>query len=243
MPLRAADLSEPWTFHGGATSRDIYLRLRTGMTGTPMPSFADAASEAEMWNLANYVVSLARKPVWSMTADEVQQFYARLDAQAKADPVARGAQLVETLGCVQCHSPVDEGKRMLPGMKLAGGMMIRVTPFGDFPAGNLTSDKATGLGAWTDDEIKRVITRGILRDGSRLLPYPMDYPSFSTMTPQDLDAMVAYLRTVPPVSNKVPPPSRPLLPVYLWGKFKMLILGGDPPMVFFTGNSGAKGAQ
>ena len=69
MPLRAADLTEPWTFHGGATSRDIYLRFRTGMTGTPMPSFADAASDAEMWDLANYVVSLARKPVWSMNAD------------------------------------------------------------------------------------------------------------------------------------------------------------------------------
>ena len=70
QPLRAADLTEPWTFHGGATSRDIYLRFRTGMTGTPMPSFADAATDAEMWDLANYVVSLARKPVWSMTADE-----------------------------------------------------------------------------------------------------------------------------------------------------------------------------
>ena len=42
------------------TSRDIYLRFRTGMTGTPMPSFADAASDVEMWDLANYVVSLAR---------------------------------------------------------------------------------------------------------------------------------------------------------------------------------------
>ena len=70
----------------------------------------------------------------------------------------------------------------------------------------------------------------------------MDYGSFSTLTPDDLDAIVAYLRTVPPVSNKVPPPSRPFLPVYLWGKFKMLILGGDPPMVFFAGNAGTKGA-
>jgi hypothetical protein len=86
MPLRAADLTEPWTFHGGATSRDIYLRFRAGMTGTPMPSFADAASEAEMWDLANYVVSLARKPVWSMNAEEVQQHYAQLAARAKADP-------------------------------------------------------------------------------------------------------------------------------------------------------------
>ena len=41
------------------------------MSGTPMPSFTDAATDAEMWDLANYVVSLARKPVWAMTADEV----------------------------------------------------------------------------------------------------------------------------------------------------------------------------
>lgn len=243
MPLRAADLTEPWTFHGGATSRDVYLRFRTGMTGTPMPSFADAATDAEMWDLANYVVSLARKPVWAMNADEVGEFYARQEAQARADPVKRGAQLVDTLGCVLCHSPVDEGKRILPGMTLAGGLLIRITPFGDYPTGNLTSDKATGLGNWSNDQIKRAITKGILRDGSRLLPFPMDYGSYSTLTPADLDAIVAYLRTVPAVPNRVPAPTRPFLPIYLWGKFQMLILGADPPMVFFAGNAGVKGAQ
>jgi mono/diheme cytochrome c family protein len=243
MPLRAADLTEPWTFHGGATSRDIYLRFRTGMAGTPMPSFADAASETDMWNLANYIVSRGRKPIWSMNAEEVQQFYAQQQAEAKADPVKRGAQLVDTLGCVGCHSPIDERKRMLPGMRLAGGLLMRINPFGDYPTGNLTSDKATGLGNWTNDEIKRAITKGILRDGSRLLPFPMGYGSLSTLTPDDLDALVAYLRTVPAVSNKVPPPSRPFLPVYLWGKFKMLILGDDPPTVSFPGNAGTKGAQ
>ena len=103
------------------------------MTGTPMPSFKDAASDGEMWDLANYVVSLARKPVWSMNAEEVAAFYARQDAEAKANPVKRGRYLVETLGCALCHSPVDEEKRMLPGMRLAGGMLLRVEPFGDYP--------------------------------------------------------------------------------------------------------------
>ena len=88
-----------------------------------------------------------------------------------------------------------------------------------------------------------MITKGILRDGTRLLPFPMDYGSFSTLASEDLDAIVAYLRTVPAVSNKVPPLTRTFLPVYLWGKFQMLILGGDPPMVFFAGNVGTKGAQ
>jgi hypothetical protein len=69
----------------------------------------------------------------------------------------------------------------------------------------------------------------------------MDYASYSTMKPEDLNAIVAYLRTVPPVSNKVPAPRSTFLPLYLWGKFKFLILGVDPPIVFFPGNAGAKG--
>ena len=243
QPLRAADLTEPWTFHGGATARDVYLRFRTGMAGTPMPSFADAASDNEMWDLSNYVVSMARKPVWSMNADEIKALYEGQAADAKANPVKRGAYLVETLACVVCHSPADEQKRMLPGLRLAGGMRLRIVPFGDYPTGNLTSDKATGLGNWSDEEIKRAITKGILRDGTRLLPYPMDYASYSTMTADDLNAIVAYLRTVPPVANKVPPPRRAFLPFYLWGKFKMLILEQDPPMVFFPGNAGTTGGR
>jgi mono/diheme cytochrome c family protein len=241
QPLRAADLTEPWTFHGGATAREIYLRFRTGMTGTPMPSFADAANDAEMWDLANYVVSLGRKPLWSMTAEEVTAYYADRDAKAKADPIARGNYLVQTLGCDLCHSPVDQEKRILPNLRLAGGLLVRVEPFGDFPTGNLTSDKETGLGNWSDDEIKRAITKGILRDGTRLLPYPMDYPSYSTLKAEDLDALVKYLRTIPPIVNRVPKLSWKPLPTYLWGKFRMLILGNDPPMIFFPGNVGSAG--
>ena len=241
QPLPAADLTQPWTFRGGATSRDVYLRFRTGMAGTPMPSFAEAASDAEMWDLSNYIVSLARKPIWSMTAQEVADHYAREEADAKASPVKRGAYLVNSLGCVLCHSPVDEERRMMPGMRLAGGVLFRIEPFGDFTTGNLTSDKETGLGNWTDDEIKRVITKGTLRDGTRLLPFPMDYAAFGTMKPSDIDAIVAYLRTVPPVSNRVPPPRFKFFPSYLWGKFKLLILGDDPPMAIFPGNAGTKG--
>ena len=241
QPLPAADLTQPWTFRGGATSRDIYLRFRTGMAGTPMPSFAEAATDPEMWDLANYIVSLARKPVWSMTAQEVADLYAREEAEAKAHPVKRGAYLVNSLGCVVCHSPIDAERRIMPAMRLAGGMLFRVEPFGDFVTGNLTSDKETGLGNWSDDQIKRVITRGELRDGTRLLPFPMDWSSYATMKPSDIDAIVAYLRTVPAVSNRVPPPRFKSFFPYMWGKFNMLILGNDPPIAVFTGNAGAQG--
>jgi DMSO reductase family type II enzyme heme b subunit len=54
-----ADLTQPWTFRGGAEPEDIYLRLRTGLTGSPMPSFADALSEEDTWRLVNYILSLS----------------------------------------------------------------------------------------------------------------------------------------------------------------------------------------
>jgi cytochrome c553 len=239
QPLRATDLTEPWTFHGGATAVDIYMRFRAGMSGTPMPSFADAASDVEMWDLANYVVSMARKPVWEMTAEEVRSHYAAQDQAERANPLKRGEYLVRTLGCAHCHSPVDEHKRLIPGLFMAGGLRLVLEPFGEYPTGNLTSDPETGLGKWTDDEIKQVITRGILKDGTRLLPYPMDWASFSAMSPDDLNAIVAYLRALPPVKNEIPPPRRTALPRYLWGKFRMLVLGADPPMIFYAGNAGS----
>jgi DMSO reductase family type II enzyme heme b subunit len=52
-----ADLTQPWHFRGGAAPEDIYVRLRTGMPGSPMPSFADALSEEDTWDLVNYVLS------------------------------------------------------------------------------------------------------------------------------------------------------------------------------------------
>src|SRR5262245_725247 len=243
QPLDAADLTEPWTFRGGSTSDEIYMRFRSGMSGTPMPSFKDAATDAEMRDLANYVVTLARKPLWKMNAEGAAAMYARHDSENKASPVKRGRYLVNTLGCTVCHSPIDEQKRILPGMYLAGGLRISAQPYVELTTGNLTSDKETGLGAWSDDEIKRVITRGTLRDGTRLLPFPMDWPSFSTMKADDLNAIVAYLRTVPPVHNKVPAPKWTFLPSHLWGKFNMLILGGDPPLMFYAGNGGSTKAE
>jgi cytochrome c oxidase cbb3-type subunit 2 len=240
-PLLAANLTEPWTFRGGGTAADIYMRFRAGMSGTPMPSYKGTATDSELWDLAHYVASFRRKPVWEMTADEVTAFYRQQDEEARANPVKRGAYLVSALACPVCHSPIDEQKRVIPGMRMAGGMRMHLAPWGTYPTGNLTSDKETGLGSWTDDEIKRTITKGILRDGTRLLPFPMDWASFSTLKASDLDAIVAYLRTLPPVHNRVPKPSRDLLPVYLWNKFRMLIIGSDLPSYLYAGNAGDAG--
>ena len=77
----------------------------------------------------------------------------------------------------------------------AGGFQFS-GPWGVSVARNITSSKTKGVGAWSDDEIKRAITTGVSKDGSKLKP-PMGYQYYATLTPDDLDAIVAYLRTVP----------------------------------------------
>ena len=62
---------------------------------------------------------------------------------------------------------------------------------------NITSHGTAGLGAWSDDEIKGAISKGVRKDGTPLKP-PMAFQSYARMTAQDLSAIVAYLRTVPP---------------------------------------------
>ena len=239
-PIEATDLTEPWTFRGGPSARDVYLRLRTGMSGTPMPSFASAAPEDELWDLARYVESLARKPIWRMTAAEVAAFYGQQGQAWREDPVERGRDLVATLSCAECHSPVREDGSRIEELLLAGGVRFRVNPFGDFVSANLTSDTDTGLGAATDEQVKRAVTRGIRRDGTRMLPYPMPWASYANLTQDDQRALVAYLRTLKPIVNRIPGPRRPPLPLYLWAKFRMLILGVDPPASTYPGNAGLR---
>jgi mono/diheme cytochrome c family protein len=239
-PIEASDLTEPWTFRGGPSARDIYLRLRTGMSGTPMPSFASAASEDELWDLARYVESLARAPIWRMTAAEIAAFYGQQGQAWREEPVRRGRDLAVTLSCAECHSPVREDGSRIEELHLAGGMRIRLNPFGDFVSANLTSDTDTGLGAVTDEQVKRAVTRGIRRDGSRMLPYAMPWAAYASLTQDDQRALVAYLRTLRPIANRIPSPARPALPAYLWGKFRMLVLGIDPPASVFPGNAGLR---
>ncbi|MDX5438118.1 MAG: cytochrome c, partial [Pontibacter sp.] len=74
---------------------------------------------------------------------------------------------------------------------------------GTFYARNITSDKETGIGTWTDGEIYRAITRGVSRDGEPLFPV-MPYKSYSKLTTEDAYAIVAYIRTLRPISHQVP---------------------------------------
>lgn len=121
-------------------------------------------------------------------------------AQAET-PAERGAYLVNSImGCGNCHTPMGP-KGPLPGMDLAGGTVFDEKPF-TAHAANITQDRETGIGAWTDAQIARAIREGIRPDGSLIGP-PMPIELYRGISDSDLAAAVAYLRTVKPVSNKV----------------------------------------
>jgi mono/diheme cytochrome c family protein len=116
-----------------------------------------------------------------------------------ADKLARGRYLLTIAHCLECHTP--EGPSAVHDFTAASGKGGRTFkgPWGESVSANITADPVAGLGQWSDDEIKRAITQGVARDGHKLKP-PMAYAGYATMTAQDLDAIVAFLRKLPPRS-------------------------------------------
>jgi len=236
--IKPANLTEPWTFRGGSTAKDIYTRFRTGLDGTPMPSYKGSATDREMWDLANYVVSMARKPVWAMNEQELKAFYDELDKANAQNALDRGKYLVETMGCGYCHTPVRKNGSIVEDLKYAGGQRWDLYPFGNYVSYNLTSDKETGLGGWTDEQLAKLLTTGMRRDGSRMIPYPMPWAAYAALKESDLKALILYLRSLPPIYNKIPPPEKENFFSFMWGKFRMLILKTDFPLTVYSGNAG-----
>jgi len=115
---------------------------------------------------------------------------------AASAAVARGAYLARAGNCVACHTARG-------GAAYAGGRAMH-TPFGSVFAGNLTPDVATGLGAWSADAFWRAMHHGQSRDGRLLYP-AFPYASFTQISREDSDALYAFLRSLPPVSQ----PNRP----------------------------------
>ena len=121
----------------------------------------------------------------------------RAEAEPSAETIALGKALSDTGDCGSCHT-AD------PAKPLAGGKRID-TPFGGIYSANLTPDRDTGLGAWSDDDFVRSLRFGVAPNGSRYYP-AFPYPHFTKMIRGDVLAIRAYLGTLPPVRNTPPPP-------------------------------------
>jgi mono/diheme cytochrome c family protein len=157
-------------------------------------------------------------------------------SRAAAALIERGRYLVTTSGCHDCHTPAKPGpngaepdmSRMLSGHPED----LAMTPAPEFPDGpwavavaatstawsgpwgvsftaNLTPDPDTGLGRWTVRNFKDTIRSGRhLGRGRPILP-PMPIPMYKHMTDADLEAIFAFLQSIPPIENRVPEPLPP----------------------------------
>ncbi len=118
----------------------------------------------------------------------------------------RGRYLVEgILTCGNCHTPRTPGGMLDTGRLHAGGPQTWETSEYKVKGSNITPDKDTGIGAWSENDLKRTIRDGVRPNGQHLAPQ-MPYGYYKILTPADLDAVVAYVRSLPAVSNKVEAP-------------------------------------
>jgi mono/diheme cytochrome c family protein len=123
--------------------------------------------------------------------------------EAHAADAVRGKYLVTVMGCNDCHTPgyffgKPDMTRFLGGSEVG----FEIPGVGVFHGPNLTADKETGLGGWTDAQIAIAMTTGKRPDGRELAPI-MPFRAFADLTKDDVASIVAFLRTLPPVKNKV----------------------------------------
>src|SRR5262245_57569700 len=118
--------------------------------------------------------------------------YAQTDNQ---EMIAKGQYIFSLAAGCGCHSDPK-------GTPHAGGRAFPI-PFGTVYSTNLTADKETGLGGWTDQQIADATTKGISRSGDKILPL-MPYGLYSGMAQDDLKALIAFLRTLRPVRKPTP---------------------------------------
>jgi mono/diheme cytochrome c family protein len=129
------------------------------------------------------------------------------DTAALAD---RGRYLATIGTCSLCHTAGPDPLRLwTPFPEMGGGMRVAWTVFGTTYSRNLTPHPETGLGLWSDAEIKRAIQSGIARDGRLMHWQAMPWDHFANLTPEDLEALVVYLRQLAPADSTVPAPAPP----------------------------------
>jgi mono/diheme cytochrome c family protein len=130
-------------------------------------------------------------------------------------PLERGTYLVRGIvGCGNCHTPKGPDESALPDRELSGGYVFKEPVF-EAVASNITPDPETGIGKWSDEQIVEAIRNGKRPDGTTIGP-PMPIEFYRNISDTDARAIVAYLRSVKPVSHKLAKSTykTPLPPAY-----------------------------
>lgn len=128
--------------------------------------------------------------------------YPDLHASADSAVIARGKEIVWGAGhCADCHSVINVDSMLNLGIEPAlSGARKFALPFGDIYSMNITPDKETGIGGFTDKEIARSLRYGVHPDGTAVF----DFMAFHDVADEDLTAVISYLRSRPAVRNEVP---------------------------------------
>jgi mono/diheme cytochrome c family protein len=134
---------------------------------------------------------------------------AAASAQNNKQQLDRGKYLVTLASCTDCHTPgyffgKPDNARFLGGSEVG----FEIPGLGVFHGPNLTPDNDTGLGKWTNAQIVAALKTGKRPDGRELAP-AMPWRAFAEMTDADATAIAVYLKSLPPLSNKVPGPFGP----------------------------------
>lgn len=156
-------------------------------------AFLRAAAPAR----AQPVAPQQRRGVW--TPHPLPGAEAPFEEAALEDRMKRGLYVASIARCMACHSGETDDAPDHAKKLGAGGKVFR-TPAGVVVASNISTHPGRGVGSWSDEEIKRAITRGVSRNGAPLKP-PMSTLArahFAKMSVEDLDALVSWLRTIPP---------------------------------------------
>jgi mono/diheme cytochrome c family protein len=135
---------------------------------------------------------IAGSIAWALLAGAAVAAGAVVAPGKESNEVARGAYLARIGDCEFCHTALN-------GKPFAGGRAI-ATPFGVIYSINITPDRNTGIGQWSEQDFYKAMHTGISRDGSHLYP-AFPYPWFTKVTRADVDALKAYLGTVTPVAQ------------------------------------------
>ncbi|MBK6695242.1 MAG: c-type cytochrome [Myxococcales bacterium] len=223
--LRSANLTPDKQFGiGNWTDGEVVRAMREGVSKDgralfpqmPYLTYAETLSDDDALAIVAYLRTLA--PLASDPGRTEIQFPVSMFIRAAPKPLtqspppappvtdklARGRWLMRVGSCNDCHDSVNERMEKLPGKALAGGFKFPLAPGkGYVIAPNITSDKATGIGAYSDDDLRRVFDEGKGKAGRFLYVMPWSY--YAGLTKDDKEALITALREVPAVSNVVPP--------------------------------------
>lgn len=222
--IRASNITPDKTGLGDWTDGEIIRAMREGVSRDgralfpqmPYGTFAKTLTDDDALAIVAYLKTLApiaHDPGVTEVDFPVSMFIRALPEPLEQSPpppppasdvVARGNWLLQASLCKECHDSVNSRHEKIAGKELAGGMKFVLPRGKGFAiAPNITSDKATGVGAYSDEDLRRAIEEGKGKDGRNLYVMPWTY--YRGLTKEDKAALIRALREARPVVNAVPP--------------------------------------